>query len=1071
MSTNRRLNRKLPERVRREDTPGIHIDSGPFIGIIKNNVDPTRSGRLQVWIPTLGGSQDDPKNWRTVNYASPYYGTTFQPDSTKNNKFSEVQHSYGLWAVVPDIDNQVICTFISGDPNKGYWFACINPNLSHYMVPALGSSENVDLTNTDGNLKTKYNTVNSVWPVTEFNQNNLSAFTPDWTNNKKPPHEFQANVLINQGLDRDGIRGAINSSSQRESPSTVFGISTPGRPINDPKDKPGFAAKAAAGTLTEADYAIRGRKGGHTFVMDDGEQRGGSQLMRFRTAGGHQILMNDSERVMYLANSDGTVWMEFTGGGHVNVYSAKGINMRTEGDFNLHADKNINIQSGGAINFKSIDSIGSETKNYNIKASTSINAQGGKIGFLSSGELNIQSAGGGWNGGGSLILKGGKIELNTSSPGAVDPVESIPVVSQPDTSWDAQQGLWISKDGVYESISTITPSHEPWARGPGKGVEKVESQFEDPPKVEKQSSVCEVPPTTTNPGIKGITPSGNSNEQILESALTAYGITDTTQFASIMAQCAHESGNFKYLTELGQDSYFAKYEGRKDLGNTQPGDGLKYKGRGFIQITGRDLYTKAGAYVGQDLVNNPEIAAQPQIAAKLVLYFLFEYKKGRTVGVNWDDLTAVTRIVNGGTNGIEDRRQKYAAYKKKYTDGVILTGSGSVLTSSDGQPVKSGASQLDPGPESAKGRTVQNPAPLETMNRQNAPRPGGINSTISRIPGLLPTQLKAVMIQIGYAETKLNYSAENTTTSRIGAYQINAALLKEYGYVKPDYVKQYGNAAILRDDAYTGKNGINSKSSFLSNNSIQDNLMETVLKDYYSRMATGGFADGIQPGDDICTVAGMLCVAYFYRDKERLFGGSAATDYAKLWRQNGPSQGNADTPFNYGRYAIDVLSVVPATVAPSTAPVTKPPTTTNINPDDIFIFGGASATRESFDKLDGKFKDAILRAGKEYKEKTGKKIRLASAYRSPEEQEALYNRWLAAGGNIPNKPTADGITTPAKPATLGGRINAHGGGVAIDAGQQAAEINATINLAQYGLKWGGEFRTPDKVHIQLATFT
>ena len=158
MSTNRRLNRKLPERVRREDTPGIHIDSGPFIGIIKNNVDPTRSGRLQVWIPTLGGSQDDPKNWRTVNYASPYYGTTFQPDSTKNNKFSEVQHSYGLWAVVPDIDNQVICTFISGDPNKGYWFACINPNLSHYMVPALGSSENVDLTNTDGNLKTKYNT-------------------------------------------------------------------------------------------------------------------------------------------------------------------------------------------------------------------------------------------------------------------------------------------------------------------------------------------------------------------------------------------------------------------------------------------------------------------------------------------------------------------------------------------------------------------------------------------------------------------------------------------------------------------------------------------------------------------------------------------------------------------------------------------------------------------------------------------------------------------------------------------------------------------------------------------------
>ena len=99
MATDKRLSKKTPEWVRREDSPGVRIDSGPFIGIIKNNNDPIRGGRLQVWIPDLGGDENNPKNWRTVGYASPFYGTTYQPKSSKNNKFNEVVHSYGMWAV------------------------------------------------------------------------------------------------------------------------------------------------------------------------------------------------------------------------------------------------------------------------------------------------------------------------------------------------------------------------------------------------------------------------------------------------------------------------------------------------------------------------------------------------------------------------------------------------------------------------------------------------------------------------------------------------------------------------------------------------------------------------------------------------------------------------------------------------------------------------------------------------------------------------------------------------------------------------------------------------------------
>jgi hypothetical protein len=76
MSSDKRLVNRLPERVRREDTPGVRIDSGPFIGIIRNNNDPTRAGRLQVWIPDLGGKSDDPSSWRTVSSRKTMLRTT-----------------------------------------------------------------------------------------------------------------------------------------------------------------------------------------------------------------------------------------------------------------------------------------------------------------------------------------------------------------------------------------------------------------------------------------------------------------------------------------------------------------------------------------------------------------------------------------------------------------------------------------------------------------------------------------------------------------------------------------------------------------------------------------------------------------------------------------------------------------------------------------------------------------------------------------------------------------------------------------------------------------------------------
>lgn len=138
-----------------------------------------------------------------------------------------------------------------------------------------------------------------------------------------------------------------------------------------------------------------------------------------------------------------------------------------------------------------------------------------------------------------------------------------------------------------------------------------------------------------------------------------YGVTDSAlRLAHFMAQLIHESGSFVYMEEIASG---AAYEGRTDLGNTQPGDGRRFKGRGPIQITGRDNYRKFGRKIGIDIESNPTIAAVPSIGLHLAL----EYWKDRNLNAlaDADDVEAITRKINGGTNGLADRKAQLAKVK------------------------------------------------------------------------------------------------------------------------------------------------------------------------------------------------------------------------------------------------------------------------------------------------------------------------------------------------------------------------------------------------------------------------
>jgi putative chitinase len=136
---------------------------------------------------------------------------------------------------------------------------------------------------------------------------------------------------------------------------------------------------------------------------------------------------------------------------------------------------------------------------------------------------------------------------------------------------------------------------------------------------------------------------------MLNATMDKYEINTPLRQAHFLAQLIHESGSFAYTTEL--DSGEA-YEGRPDLGNTQPGDGPLYKGRGFIQLTGRANYALYGLALGVDLTAQPELVAT-DYPADVAGWFWSNHSINALADA--DNVNAVTRMINGGYNGLQDR--------------------------------------------------------------------------------------------------------------------------------------------------------------------------------------------------------------------------------------------------------------------------------------------------------------------------------------------------------------------------------------------------------------------------------
>lgn len=449
--------------------PGVTLDPGPHLAIVKNNLDSTRSGRIKVFIPTLGGDEDDPSQWRTVGYASPFMGMTTHKKQTngkppKDNTWDKAPHTYGMWVTPPDLNNHVLVVFANGNPMFGYYFASVIPNLSKHMIPAIAGSEFTDRKGLPADLQKSL--VGKKYPVTEFNEHN-DDFWDDkerskFLSIKKPIHEPLVRVLLEQGLEDDLIRGVVGSTVQRESPSSCFGISTPGR------------APTTEADLDPETGSPKFRLGGHSLVMDDGDANGNDAMIRLRTASGHQIMMNDSEGVLYIGNMVGTVWLEFTANGNVHLYAEDAINIRSKQSINMHSDRDINFHAANDVKIFAGNTIRQESQNLTIKANDSLEIYGGKYYQKSGSIMYIQSlAEGSWKSGGKLVFNADEIHLGkkirqngpvTVQPGLPEPNSvstptSIQPMGHPDTN---KIGLkWLPRTFVNSTVEMV-PTHEPW---------------------------------------------------------------------------------------------------------------------------------------------------------------------------------------------------------------------------------------------------------------------------------------------------------------------------------------------------------------------------------------------------------------------------------------------------------------------------------------------------------------------------------------------------------------------------------------------------------------------------------
>ena len=314
------------------------LGGGPYIATVERNSDYRKTGKLEVSLEDVNPQNRDVEDNRiTVQVMLPYYSVKDYKDSGQvPDEYDDTQQSSGMIFPAPRIGTRGLVILIGGSMQKGVWMGGLIEEEMNHMIPDYATRTDVAV---KSDVFNAYGPPLNGLPVGNYNKKSfVGQVTPDKV--KYPVHPI-ADRLKEQGLLNDLARGLTTSSHQREAVNSMFGVNTPGKYVGN----------------TQITGADRGEKrvtqrGGHVFVMDDGNTEGENNLVRLRTQGGHQILLNDTDDLIYIGNSRGTAWIELTSDGKIDVFAQDSISLRTEADFNFFANRDVNIEAKRNLNMK-----------------------------------------------------------------------------------------------------------------------------------------------------------------------------------------------------------------------------------------------------------------------------------------------------------------------------------------------------------------------------------------------------------------------------------------------------------------------------------------------------------------------------------------------------------------------------------------------------------------------------------------------------------------------------------------------------------------------------------------------
>ena len=467
------------------------IGNGPYLAKVVSHLDPSFMSSLEVTLlRDQGNTVGDEGQTYTVKYMTPFFGSTayeFMGTNKGNaDAYNDTQKSYGMWFCPPDVGVTVMVLFVDGNPSEGYWIGCVPSKFANSMIPAIGGSDQVDISPAD---KAKYATSQQL-PVAEVNRkaNDLTKGS-SIDKVKRPVHPI-ADRFLEQGTLEDDVRGVTNTSVRRDIPNMVFGISTPG-----PLDKRDGAKKSYVGrkdSHSPTPVPVS-RLGGTQLVFDDGDDqyqrkkpasKGGveyadvlagekgeagipyNEYFRVRTRTGHQILLHNSEDLIYIGNARGTTWIELTSNGKIDIYAEDSISVHTKNDLNIRADRDINMEAGRNINLrtatgnlhadvkKNLEIVVDGNGFLTTKGAVHVNATG-NLNLTSTANSNIRSA--------HHYETAGKIDMN--GPAAATATKAVVLTLNENLETDGTLD-WAKtkylKSVPLKSIMKRIPMHEPW---------------------------------------------------------------------------------------------------------------------------------------------------------------------------------------------------------------------------------------------------------------------------------------------------------------------------------------------------------------------------------------------------------------------------------------------------------------------------------------------------------------------------------------------------------------------------------------------------------------------------------